>query len=199
MTNATVLIVEDEEAVAEAVAERLRHLGYTICGVFSDGRQAVEQAAAMRPDLALINLGLEGTPDGPEVADQLRRRFDVPAVYLTDEAALAGDRLKRAEATGAFGYVLKPVADNQLYLTVSTALCRHERERKHKARERFLHTLLNQEGRAVIATDLDGCISFMNAEAENLTGWRLEDALSLPVTDVFRLWLKKPSCPCKGS
>ena len=198
MTNATILIVEDEEAAAEAVAERLRHLGYTICGVFSDGRQAVEQAADARPDLALVDLRLGGVPDGPEVADQLRRRFDVPAVYLADEAALAGDRLQRAGTTGAFGYVLKPVVDNQLYLTVHTALCRHEQERKHKARERFLQTLLNQEGRAVVATDLDGCISFMNAEAENLTRWRLEDALSLPVTDVFRAMVEEAVVPMQG-
>ena len=186
MTNATILIVEAEEAVAEAIAERLRHFGYAICGVVSDGRQAIEKAADVRPDLALIDLGLEGVSDGPEVADQLRRRFDVPVVYLADEAALAGDRLQRAETAGAFGYVLKPVEDNQLHLTVSTALCRHEQERKHKERERFLQTLLNQEGRAIIATDMDGSVSFMNADAENLTGWRLEDALRRPVTEIFK-------------
>ena len=199
MTNATILIVEDEEAVAKAVAERLQHFGYAIGGMFSDGRQAVEMAADVRPDLVLIDLGLEGDMEGPEIAEQMRDHFGIPVVYLTDaDEALKGNRLRRAKTTEAFGYVLKPVEETQLYLNVNTALCRHEQEREHRERERFLQTIINQTGRAVITTDADGFISFMNSGAQTLTGWRLEDALSLPVTDVFKVIAEEAVVPMQG-
>ena len=127
MTSAEILIVEDEQPVAEAVAERLERLGYTVCATVSSGQQAVETAAERRPALALIDLGLAGDVDGPDVAEQMRQRFDVPVIYLTDDAA--GDLLQRAEGTQPFGYLLKPVEARQARLVIETALYRHRKER----------------------------------------------------------------------
>src|SRR5690606_35727700 len=42
-------------------------------------------------------------------------------------------------------------------------------------------------GDAVIATDVRGCVEFMNAVAEHLTGWRLDDARRRPCSDVFKI------------
>ena len=66
--------------------------------------------------------------DGPGVAEQMRQRFDVPVVYLTDDAA--GDLLQQAEGTQPFGYLLKPVEARQARLVIETALYRHRKERE---------------------------------------------------------------------
>ncbi len=66
--------------------ERLRGLGYTACATVSSGWQAVETAAGMCPDVALIDLELEGDVSGIEVAEQLVGHFDVPVIYLTNDA-----------------------------------------------------------------------------------------------------------------
>ena len=160
MTNAAILIVEDEQPVAEAVAERLERFGYTVCATVSSGQQAVETAAEMRPDLALIDLGLAGGMDGPEVAEQMRQRFDVPVVYLTDDAA--GDLLQRAEGTQPFGYLLKPVEAGQARLTIETALHRHRKERElqqtidelqHQAQ--LFHTIFDSIADGVVVVEND--------------------------------------------
>ena len=54
------------------------------------------------------------------------------------------------------------------------------------SRENLLVTL-NSIGDAVIATDINGCVNYLNLVAENLTGWKLEDALNKPLADVFHI------------
>jgi PAS domain S-box-containing protein len=53
--------------------------------------------------------------------------------------------------------------------------------------EASLVATLSSIGDAVIATDVNGNISFMNSVAEDLTGWTLEDAVNKPLTEVFRI------------
>ena len=89
MTSTKILIVEDDGAAHLEAC--LKNLGYTVCAAVSSGREAVEIAGDQRPDLALVDLGLGGEVTGPEVAERLGSRFDVPVVYLTDE--VEGDLL----------------------------------------------------------------------------------------------------------
>ena len=56
-----------------------------------------------------------------------------------------------------------------------------------RASEQRWATTLSSIGDAVIATDVEGKITFMNAVAEGLTGWTLEEAAAKPVTEVFNI------------
>ncbi len=126
LTNARILIVDNESGAAH-LEECLKSLGYTVCAAVSSGRRALERVASARPDLALVDLGLEGEPTGPETGERIGRRFEVPVVYLTGEAG--GELLRRARATGPFGYLLRPFEKGQLHLSIQAALCGYERER----------------------------------------------------------------------
>ena len=85
MTNAKILIVQDEHS-APALDERLKDLGYTVCAAVSSKQQAIEEAQGARPDLALIDLELGEGLQGIEAAEQIGSRFDIPVIYLTDDA-----------------------------------------------------------------------------------------------------------------
>ena len=86
MIDAKIMIVEDNVSDAAHLEKCLKNLGYTVCAAVSSGRQAIEKAVDTHPDLALINLCLKGEITGSEVAEQIGNRFDVPVLYLTDEA-----------------------------------------------------------------------------------------------------------------
>ena len=177
MTNAKILIVQDDAPSADHLKECLENLGYAVCAAVSCGHQAIEKAAHKRPDLALVDLGLDGEISGLETAERIGSRFDVPVVYLADEAE--GDLLQRAQATNPFGYVLKPFEKHQLHLNIQTAVSMHERETKHRKTEirlkriikklkdftRLMKTVFDSMSEGVIAVDENRQLVFHNSVA----------------------------------
>jgi CheY-like chemotaxis protein len=58
MTNAQILVVEDEVIVAENIRTRLNGLGYAVSAVVSSGEEAIQKTAETRPDLVLMDINL---------------------------------------------------------------------------------------------------------------------------------------------
>ena len=131
MPPAQLLIVEDELLLGKRLAHQLQALGYAVTDIVASGQEALERAESNPPDLVLMDIALKGDRDGIETAAQLRERADIPLVYLTayaDEATLA-----RAEATGAYGYLLKPYKERELHATIKLALQTHCQQRQARA------------------------------------------------------------------
>ena len=185
MANAKIMIVESNPLVSEDIGERLKTLGYTICAVAPSGVEAVAKAAETPPDLALVATRLEGEMDGIEVAQEIYNRFDFPVVYLTDY--VNEDLLKKVRVTRAFGHVFKPYETNQLHLSIENHLYWYQEDQKFKDQEQQLATILKNIGDAVIVTDQEGRITFMNPVAEQLTDWQLAEAVNASVTEVFNV------------
>ena len=81
MAAQTVLVVEDEDAIAEAVRARLQSEGYDVV-VASDGPEALRKHAEHRPDLVVLDLMLPGM-DGLEVCTRIQRDGWTPVLMLT--------------------------------------------------------------------------------------------------------------------
>ena len=183
--NKTILIVEDEAIVAEDLAGKLRHLGYDIIGIVASGEAAMAAADPVPPDLVLMDIRLEGAMDGVDAAQAIVRRHDVPVIYLTahsDPATLA-----RAKLTGPFGYILKPFEERELATQIELALYKHQADRQLNAQQEWLRVTLSSIGDAVIATDVDARIKFLNPAAESLLGWNADQATGQPVAVVFQI------------
>ena len=129
MTNANILVASGETDAA-FLEERLLGLGYAVCAAVSSGPEAIERIAETRPDLALVDLALDGGAGGIELAGQLGGRFGVPVVFLLPAEEAEGGLLPRAPAVEPFGYVLKPFDPRQLHLCIQTALLMREREKR---------------------------------------------------------------------
>jgi len=183
MTKASILVVEDEHIVAKDIAARLQRRGYLVVGIASTAQEAIEGTGAHRPDLVLMDIMLKGDVDGIAAADQIRDLYDIPVVYLT---AFADDQtLARAKVTDAFGYILKPFEERELTITIDMALYKHRMETRLRESERWLGTTLRSIGDGIIAADTTGAITFLNAVAEELTGWRTEEATRRQLSEVF--------------
>jgi PAS domain S-box-containing protein/putative nucleotidyltransferase with HDIG domain len=140
MEKIEVLIVEDESVVAVDVERLLKNLGYSVAGRVSSGKAAVKAVNDKRPDLVLMDIKLEGEMDGIETADKIRTVFDIPVMYLT---AYADEKtLERAKATDPFGYITKPVEQEELRVAIEMAFYKHKLEqnlRESEERYRTLH------------------------------------------------------------
>ncbi len=115
-----ILVVEDDETVAEVVVGYLRRAGYEVEAV-SDGVTALARATAAPPDLVVLDLMLPGL-DGLEVCRRLRQRGPVPVIMLT-ALGEESDRLTGLEL-GADDYVTKPFSPRELVLRVASVLRR---------------------------------------------------------------------------
>ncbi len=195
MEKVKIMVVEDESIVAKDIENMLRRVGYDVPAVVASGEKSIEKAAEESPDLVLMDIMLKGDMDGVEAAEQIRSRFHIPVIYVT---AYADDStLQRAKITEPYGYLLKPFQDRELHTTIEMALYRHKMERKLKESEEWLSTTLRSIGDAVIATDIEGCVTFMNLVAQDLTGWSQEEAAGKPLKHVFNIVNEDTDEPCE--
>jgi two-component system, response regulator PdtaR len=77
------LIVEDEILIAMDLEAQIRNLGFDVCGVTSNAREALSLAMEDPPDLAIMDIYLNGTRDGIEVARQISNLFATPVIFIT--------------------------------------------------------------------------------------------------------------------
>lgn len=185
MAQTNILVVEDERLVALDIQTRLEHLGYTVPEIASSGKEAIQRAGDLRPHLVLMDIKLKGPVDGITAAETIRARFDIPIIFLT---AYADDStLQRAKISEPYGYLLKPFEEQELLTAIETAIYKHQMEQRLKQNEQWLSTLLKSMAEAVIATDEQGRIKFMNPLAETLTGWSQAEVLGRDVAQVFHI------------
>ena len=183
MTKARILVVEDESVIAMDIQSGLKSMGYDVPAIASSGEEAIRQADLVRPDLILMDIVLGGDLDGVEAAKRIYATHNIPIIYLT--AYSDNKTIQRAKITEPFGYILKPFDERELQTAIEMALYKYKMERRVKESEQWLATTLRSIGDAVIATDRNGCISFMNPVAETLTGWKEEEALGLKLEEVL--------------
>lgn len=185
MMATRILIVEDEILVARDLEQQLTALGYQIAGIAATGVRALALVAETQPHLILMDIRLQGALDGITTAEQIRQRHLLPVIYLTAHTDSA--TVTRARVTEPFGYILKPFEERELRTVIEMALYKHEAERKLRASERRFATTLRSIGDAVIATDEQGHITYMNPTAEALTGWPLATAQGQPFANIFQI------------
>jgi DNA-binding NtrC family response regulator len=85
--RARVLVVEDEVIIALELCMILAGLGHEVVGIALSGPQALRLAEQARPDLALVDVRLQGGADGVAVARELHGRLGVPPVFVTANPA----------------------------------------------------------------------------------------------------------------
>ena len=115
-----VLVVEDDEEIAQVLQRSLRLDGYEV-RLAADGEAALDTAAAYHPDLVILDLGLPRL-DGMEVARRLRAADDVPILMLTARDALES-RVEGLDA-GADDYLVKPFERQELLARLRALLRR---------------------------------------------------------------------------
>src|ERR671923_2962448 len=115
-----VLVVEDDDAIAQVLQRSLRMEGYEV-RIAGDGVAALDEAHAFLPDLVILDLGLPRL-DGVDVAKTLRQSGDVPILVLTARDALES-RVEGLDS-GADDYLVKPFERQELLARLRALLRR---------------------------------------------------------------------------
>jgi CheY-like chemotaxis protein len=120
IANRRILVVEDDALVASYIRDVLEESGFAVLGIASSGPEALALIGAEPPHLALVDIRLAGPIDGIEVACEMRRRFGVPAIFLSgvDDPAT----MERAKTARPLGFLQKPFRPSQVYNAIASAL-----------------------------------------------------------------------------
>lgn len=190
--KARILIVEDEAIIAMELKMSLQNLGYEVISIVDSGEKAIELTENEKPDLILMDIRIKGDMDGIDAAAVMRRQFDIPVVFST--AYLDEERIERAKITMPFGYVLKPIQDRDLKVTLEMALYVAKIDGKRKKAEEELK--LEKEKYkiayftspdAVNINKLDGTYVEINQGFTRLTGFTRADVIGKPSSEI-NIW-----------
>ncbi len=128
MSNTRILIVEDESLISSHLRIHLTGLGYEIVDIVTRGEDAITCVREQTPDLIIMDIVLAGEMDGISAAKEISRFSSIPVIYATSYSD--EEFFDRAKETGPFGYLIKPVKERELELTIRIALHHSELENR---------------------------------------------------------------------
>ncbi len=118
-----VLITDDKYLVGEMIQGLLEDAGYLVVGRATDGEQAVEMTAALRPDVVLMDIRLPGI-DGIEATRRIQACCPTPVVALTAHEDLA--LVAEATEAGVGAYLIKPPDIREIHRAIRISTARFE-------------------------------------------------------------------------
>ena len=121
-----ILIVEDDGLTALDLKNILTKDGYGVPAIVDNAADALISVERRRPALVMMDIGLRGLPDGVTAADQIRRRFHVPVMFITGSADR--ETFGRARISGPFDYIVKPFSSVDLRPRIELALLMHNEQ-----------------------------------------------------------------------
>ncbi|MBU2514082.1 PAS domain S-box protein [bacterium] len=192
MSKARILVLEDEAVIAMELESQLQNLGYQVTSVVNTGDKAIVKAEADKPDLMLMDIRIQGDKDGIETAEIIKNRFGIPVAFST--AYLDQERIERAKITMPFGYVLKPIQERDLKVTLEMALYVAKVDAERRKAEGFVkhernlaQQYLDVAGVLLIALDLSGNVTLINPKGCEILGYEKEEIIGYNWFDKFLL------------
>ena len=123
-------IVEDDKDVQDVLTQYITSLGHSVVGASSTGKDALYLVNKIKPDLVLMDIGIEGEIDGIETAKELKLLHNVPVIFVT--GSFDDDTIERAKRAEPMGYLIKPVEFQELKITIEFSLFKHRSQLKQE-------------------------------------------------------------------
>ena len=178
-----VLVIEDEPAHAELITHHLDGSGRMAVELTTTLEAAREAIAANPPDILLVDLNL---PDGDALELLADGQLSCPVLIMTAQGS--EERAVEALKAGAQNYLVKSTATFERMPYIIEQSLRewritHEREeaiaalRRSEAQLRKLSQAVEQSPAAVMITDLDGALEYVNPKFSDITGYSFSEIL----------------------
>lgn len=121
----TILVVEDDPAIARLLIAVLQMEGYHAIGPIDNGSEALHQFRTKAIDVVLMDVNIRGNLDGIQTATHLQAHRPVPLIYLTSQSDR--DTLDRAKQTFPSAYLFKPFTPESVRMAIELAFQSYSR------------------------------------------------------------------------
>ncbi len=133
----SVLIVEDDEVTALNLSLSLKKFGYVNIDTCSDIQTAKEHLTKSKKNLVIVDISLQESEDGIELAHYIKQNFDMPFIFLTSYSD--DNIIENAKHTEPYGYIVKPFNPESLHATIQIALFKYKSEINDKLTQSYFN------------------------------------------------------------
>lgn len=119
-----ILIVEDDEQIAESLSDMLEILDHEVVGIASSYDEAVKMLEEKDVDLALLDIQINGEKSGIDVAEKIKAGFQLPFIFTT--AFADKETIKKASEHSPYGYIVKPYGMKDINAGIEIAIQNHK-------------------------------------------------------------------------
>ena len=140
-----VLIVDDESLIRMDLRDIIESCGHEVVAEGTNGVEAIKLCKEYKPDIVLMDVKMPEL-DGIEAARQIGFHHEAPVVLLTSYSQQ--DLINKARESGVYGYLIKPVREEQLVPTLEMALGRYHSDAQ--LREKMAELEQSLEDRKII-------------------------------------------------
>ncbi len=132
MANIRIVSVEDDPIYAETIQMIVEQAGYELVGQYSNGEEALLAIKAIKPDLLLLDIHIQGALSGIEIAERVSHETSIIFITSLREREI----FERAKSTRPVAFILKPFDSLMLQNTIDLAISQFAGETKNVLSER---------------------------------------------------------------
>jgi diguanylate cyclase (GGDEF)-like protein/PAS domain S-box-containing protein len=178
------LIIEDSEDDAILVHRLLRRSGYQVESERVDSARGLTRALGKKWDIVISDHSMPHF-SGLEALKMVRKvNPEMPFIFVS--GTMGEETATEAMRVGAQDYLLKTNL-KRLVPAVQRELLQAEDRSRLREQVQSDQIILNSIGDAVLCTDIDGNLTYLNLAAEKMTGWSCEEGAGRPMADIFRV------------
>ena len=115
--NISLLIVENKYLIAYNFKRELERLGYRVFALASSGKVAIEVARQRKPDVVLIDMGLDEGASGLDAAREIASRYKIPIIFVIGQ--MDHTTLEKMKAIHPAACLAKPIMGRQIHVAIS--------------------------------------------------------------------------------
>jgi DNA-binding LytR/AlgR family response regulator len=119
MEKLKILILEDNPLTANALAAMVEDFGYEVVGIAASGQEALQLFETGHPDVAILDIRVEGDMNGIEVGKAIVQKRPIPIIYLT---AFSEEYYEDAKITHPAAFFSKPYNERDLGIAIDLAI-----------------------------------------------------------------------------
>jgi PAS domain S-box-containing protein len=169
MKQLRVLIAEDDPVGARQVSLLVEREGHIVLGVVSRGSEVPAAAAAHKPDVVLMDVHLADDVTGISATRDLLRRTSVPVVVISGTDSR--EEMEAIAASGALGYIKKPVSIEELRVNLRLALHQNEVLQKLRSSELLHRSIFDNAAVGIYVGHPDGFYLSVNHAFSEMLGY----------------------------
>jgi len=176
-----ILIVDDEYRLLKSLENMLLNQGYdVICA--QGGIEACEKLETHDLDLVLLDLNMDDM-NGHQVMNFIAsKEIDVATIVVSGESSFSA--VSKALRRGAYDYLRKPYATEELLSTITSALqkvmlerAHHEMQNRLQKSEELHRYIVNSSPDIVFMLNREGCFTFLNSKIESILGYKKSELM----------------------